>query len=279
MLKKTLQTLRKNPIIIGLYCFLLLVGVGGFILVFPYYNKLVDFADKVNKNSDYYNTLTSQNMAEITLSSLIVLLFTLFILAFTVVYFSGFGNVLSQAVCDGKTSLKAFFQGIKKYFVKILLASLLFIAISFGFSFFSSFISAFVALLTGKGSIIDEQSAYNTQKFMTGIIYIITILCYSFILLWLPSLFIEKDDGVIVTLKKGFKAGVKRYKELVLITAAILMPSIIVQAFNYSGEINIFTPVYIALYVYEAIISLFFVTYIFELYNDTRKQIYFNDNL
>jgi len=283
MIKKTLDTLRKNPIIIAAYSFIVLVFIGGFALISPYYNKfnslLFNFYEKYSEYSDKLDSqkmielIEPQEMIELTKLSVIILIFYLLILAITIVYLPGFGNMLSQAVCNGKTTLKVFFQGIKKYFVKILLASLLLMAIVFGFRITASFLSMFIAALTNADTIIDEQSLYNTQRLMTGIFYIITILSYPLILLWFPSLFMDKNDGVIATLKKGFKAGIRRYKELVLPTAFVLMPSIVVQALNYT-DINISLPVYIVLYAYQVIAILFFATYIFELYNDKKKHNY-----
>src|SRR5690554_937203 len=105
MLSKTLNILKNNPI-----------------LILSYFAYIVIVLIVTSGALPNYFT---EDPVKILISTII---FTAFILLLCVVGFlftTGYGSMVSEAVKTGKTSLSSLFPGIKKYFVRILVATLL----------------------------------------------------------------------------------------------------------------------------------------------------------
>lgn len=179
---------------------------------------------------------------------------------------SGFGNMISETVINGETSAASFLPGLKKYFARVLLASLLLIAFCIGFSSaLSIIIIPITVLCVINGSI-------NSLNVIIVLIEVVAVtLVIPFILLWLPSIFID-NAGVIQGLKNGVKAGVKNYWKLVLVIWMIYIPSAvnIVINFNTIMDGDIFTLGYLVMYILTAIITIVVLPMIFIIYKENK---------
>jgi hypothetical protein len=274
MLRKSLDTLKKNPIIIFVYLLVTVILFLAIILILPDINKITAISNEITQTQVDPSTIDPQLIIDMMISGMKLLLFGLIVCIFGIIYVSGFGNMMSEAVIEGKTSIKSFFTGIKRSFKKTILSFLLLIAFSFGFGIIVALISMPFTISSMVKSSFDNQAVYNDQRIVQALSSIISIFAYPFVELWFPSIFMDKNDGVIASLKKGLRAGIKNYKLLVVVTAAMLLPSIGLLVFNTGlNTINTVasSPAYIAIYIYQALLAPVIFIYLFTLYNKTRQ--------
>ena len=271
MLKKSLETLKKNPVIIMTY---LVVAVVLFLSVFffmPNVNKIVDISNEITKNQANPSAIDTQIIINMFVILLKLFLFGFIVCVLGVIYMAGFGSMIAEAVSEGKTALKSFFTGIKKNIKKTILSFLLLIAFSIGLGILMVIISMPFSVFSAIRNINDTQAVYNSQRIIQALSSIIMIFAYPFVELWLPAIFMDKEDGVITSLKKGVKAGKKNYKSLVVVTAVLFLPSIGLLVFIKDMNSAIISPVYIATYVYQVIVAPIVIVYLFNFYKASRQ--------
>lgn len=271
MLKKSLETLKKNPVIIITY---LVVTVVLFLLAFlflPEVNKITDISNEISKNQANPSAIDPKQIADMLMAVLKLFLFGIIACVVGVFYMAGFGSMIAEAVSEGKTTLKGFFIGIKRNIKKTILSFLLLLAFSIGFGIIISLISIPFSLFSALKNNYDTQAIYNSQRIMQALTSIIMIFAYPFVELWLPAIFMDGRDGVIASLKKGIKAGVKNYKLLVVVTAIMFLPSIGLLVFIRDMNSAILSPAYIATYIYQAVVTPIVLVYLFKLYKVNRQ--------
>jgi hypothetical protein len=271
MLNKSLLTLKKNPIIIILYLFVTGILVLSFFLISPDLNKLTTISNEINQNSANPSSIDPKIMVDMLSAALKLLMYGLILCIFGILFISGFGSLFAEAVAETKTSLKSFFIGIKKNFVKTLLSFLLFMAFSFGFGIIIAIVLIIFSVSSMVNSNFDTQSIYNTQRIIQALASIIMIFAYPLVELWFPSIYMDKNDGVIMSLKKGFKTGIKNYKLLIVVTAVLMLPSIGLVVFNNNINAMVSSPAYIVMYIYQVIAGPVVLMYLFTLYKDSRQ--------
>ena len=257
MIKKSLHLLKNNTVIILFYAIYLVVM---FLIVFTLYPKDMNQFNSMNPNSfdfaAYFNA-----MAKIFFASILMY-------ACGILFLSGFGCMISEVVLEGKTKATSFLPGISKFFVRVLLASLLLIAFYIGFSIVLSIIIipiTFIMLAYGNMATL----------IITLIAAVAVIFTIPFIILWFPSIFID-DAGVIQGLINGAKVGVKNYLKLVFVLFVMYLPifAYIIVNFDSMSKGVIYTPSYFIMCILAAIISIVAIPIIFIMYKENRPRLY-----
>ena len=260
MLKKSFQVLKNNPIIILFYGVYFVIM---FLILFTLYPHDLSQFSTTNLEQFNFTEYIIMMIKMLTAAGLISVL--------GIVFFSGFGYMISEAVRTGKTSKNSLLQGIKKFILRTLVAALLLFTMTMGVSIIMSIITIPITMwqvFTGGYSSVQYLSIL-----ITAITAVITIFLIPFILLWFPSIFMD-DTKVIQALKSGAKAGVKNYWKLVLTLLVIYLPTGLIMGFNYGSIVNgsIFTPCFLVMYLIDAIISIFIIVLLFVIYEEYRVK-------
>lgn len=259
MIKKSIHILKNNSSLILLFVAYQVIAFSIMFLLYP-----SNFNEFMNTSTNAFNFIAYFTaMAKMLIAALLVGILG-------ILFLSGYGNMLSEAVITGKTVMKSFLTGIQKYFVRTLLSALLMYAISMVVSILVGFIMFAVIF-----SVIFSGST-NITGLSIVIILIITVIMtlpLPFILLWYPSIFID-NTGVIKGLKNGAKAGVKNYWKLLLLLFIMMAPIAGNMIFNMNEMTNgdIFTPATIVMYLIIAIISIVLFPILFLIYHDYKKS-------
>lgn len=258
MFKKSINLLKKNPVIIMLYAAYMVVM---FLIIFILYPK--DLSQFNNPNPATFEIIAyGIVMMKMLLATFIMLLLGLFFMA-------GYGNMISEAVIHGETSITSFLPGLRKFFVRVLLAMLLLAAFAIGFSILLSLI---IIPITVFLAINGSTSIYMVSIISTLISLILVVFSSPFIILWYPAIFID-DLGVIQGLKSGAKVGVKNYWKLILIMVILCIPFVanVFLNFNAMADGVIFTPSYIIILIIVSIISVVILPATFILYKENSN--------
>lgn len=257
MLAKTFNILRNNPLLIIFYIVYLAVTLAMTISLFPNNYVLEDPLSAVY--------VFGQVIVVSILLGIISLLF-----------FSGYGHMLSEAVVNGNTSAHSFLPGIKKYFVRVLVTALLLIVFYIGFSIAVSIIMIPLSIILAVGSVGNPTASVALiSTLFIVIIFVILLFVLPFVLLWYPAIFID-DVNSIEGLKRGARAGVKSYWKLVLAILVIYIPIILYFAiespFDLTGAVT-YSPFYYISIILSSLLSMILLPYIFVVYNEVRPQL------
>jgi hypothetical protein len=260
MLKKTMQLIKSNPIIIIFYVVYLAISV---LLMLALYPKSFG-VDTYTKNGMF-----DYSLYLVTMRNILIAVFILFILS--LFYISGFYNMLREAIFTGKTKASSFLSGIKIYFGRVFLSVLLTIVIVVVFSILLGILSipfTIMAATTGNVSI------YAMTMVIMLVTLVLVLVPAPFIVLWLPALFLE-DTGVIRSLKLGVKAGAKNYGRLILATLVLVLPQAIYSILNYNVMMKgtIFSTGYFILLGVMAVLGLIYNNYLFVIYHEYRVRL------
>lgn len=257
MLRKTLQLIKENLLILMFYTFYLGINI---LVMLTLYPKSFGM-DAYTRNGRFNYFLYMTTMRNILVSLLIIFALSLF-------YISGFNNLIREAIFSGKTRASSFLEGIRTYLGRVVLFMLLMVAIVTVISVFMGIISIpFTIMAASSGSF----SSYGITRVIMVVTMILMILPTPFISLWLPSLFLE-DTGVIQSLKLGAKAGVKNYGRLLLATLLLIAPQMVYSVLNISRMQNgpLYTPGYLILFGVTAVMGLIYNIYAFVIYHEYR---------
>jgi hypothetical protein len=217
MLIKTFKLLKNNPIIIIFQVVYIAISFLSSLLFLS-----------VRQSEISYNMDYSLYCGKFLISTLLGILSE-------VVFLSGFGNSLSEAITSGKSNFTAFFVGIKKYFKKSMLSVLILYIINVGFS--AILLPAFSQIILN----IFVPSGDVRNVFYYIMIYIINILIMPFTTLFIPAIYIDRYD-IIAGLITGMKLAVRNYWRLVWVFSAIYIPIIINIIFIKDTVLFVFTP-------------------------------------
>lgn len=248
MIKKSLTILKNNPVLILLYTAFLVVSLVIILLLYP-------------KDMGMYLNMDSFNLYSylVMMVKMLYAIFLLYVLGF--VFIVGYGSMLAEAVITGKTYVASFFSGLKKFFVRMLLAVLLYLAMAIGFSTICSTVSIpFImisAMKTASTVAYDPTASMNLSISITIVMLLLMIFLLPFALLWFPAIFTE-NTGVFQGLKSGARAGVKNYWKLLLILIVIYIPMVIYMYINFHKIMGgvVLTPGLLFVYLIEAIVMV-----------------------
>ncbi len=256
MIKRVLDLLKNNPVIIAYHLMYELLII--LIVVFLYPNNINQFGGYDNFNYAAYFMM----MGKLFTACGLIFILSLF-------FMPGFGHMLSETVTIGKTSVQAFVEGINRFFVRMLLLTLLGTAAAIAFSIMISIILVPVAIfLTMGGGAAGLQSISLAIMLFTLVIIIFII---PFVVLCFPAILMD-DVSVTQGIKNGAKAGVKNYWRLIAILFSMYLPIIVYEIFyfNSASQGVIITPAYIVLLIICGIISLFLLPIMFLIYKEYR---------
>lgn len=197
MIGKALTLLKTNPVIILFYIIYTVITSVFLIVLIP-------------------GKIDQTDIVDLLLAAAGIMLSAFFVGIIGLVFLSGFGHMLAEAVTTGKTSLRSFFPGIKRFIIKLLLTFLLFLAIYVAYTIILSIAFVPVMLLLAMGNPQNVAAAGTSANVtLTAVFSLAVLASIPFVILWFPAIFI---DGVRITeaLKRGFKTGIKNYGILLL---------------------------------------------------------------
>jgi hypothetical protein len=273
MLKKSLEMLKSNPLLILLFLFAILAGAIPMLLMMPDMKKIIDISKGITENPSNPPMMDLPQMTTLILSTMKMYLFILVLGILGLIFVAGYGNMLAAAVNDGKASFKIFVFGIRRFLGKIILSALLLVAIGFGLGIVVSIFTVpftFVGMATNN---YDPEKMFAIQRVIQIVALIISVFLYPFVELWFPAIFIERNDGVIACFKKGLRAGRRKYLLLVAVTAVMVLPMLILYVISGDVFSIIESPLYIVSLIYQAIIAPVILAYLFTIYNEMKKNV------
>jgi hypothetical protein len=214
--------------------------------------------------------LDQTDLVELLLASVKLLIFALVMAVTGLLFFAGYGNMLSRAAAGEKASAASFVEGLKKYILKLLLAGLLLTAIVVVYSMALSVLLVPVIFILSMGSGGDTAAISSTigtvSSLFTGLP---TVFLMPFIILWFPAIFSDSLKTV-ESLKRGAKTGTKCYGTLLLWTVVTYLPTLVYLLFNMSQVQNgtLYTPGYIIVTVISVVLSFLYLCATFILYRE-----------
>lgn len=273
MLEKSLMTLKKNPMIFIMMAVFMLIMAALSLPMISETNKMVNINPDLYNSSGNYTQLDIQESIGMMVSSMIVFLYTLVLGFISIVFMSGYGNMIATAMNEGKASLKIFFYGIKRFIGKVLLSALLMAGIIIGFSIVISLITTPFVIASALSGSFNAGNIFESQKMIQIITIIIMIFLYPLLFMWLPAIFTDRREGVINCFKNGFKASRKKYLQLLPACVLMLLPTLLMYLLSENIYEIIKTPYYFLIYPFQAIILPVIITYLFVMYKAVRSEI------
>ncbi len=271
-MQRILQILFKNPLLIILPAAGLMLLGASMLLLIPDTNRMMDMYAGMTDYTSFANNIDVQDMAFIMATSLKSALFSLLYCVLFVIFIAGYGNQQSAAVNGGNASFRVFFFGIKKLIGKVILSFLLLTGIIIGFSLIVSIVTTPMIFATVLAKGPSQGNLMGMQKGIQVVMLVIMTLLYPLIVLWLPAIFLDRQEGVMACFKNGLKAGAKKYFRMLAVIVVMLLPTLLL----YILSDNIYTmfraPWFYLIYPYQMIIIPIIVTYLFLQYDDFKKQ-------
>lgn len=272
MLKKSFGTLKNNPVLILLFLAAVVVYAVPMLLFLPEVRNIMEISRGIAENPANASSMDLSQMTSMLMSTLKLYLYLLLLAVLGIVFLSGYGNMLAAAVNEGKASWKIFLFGIRKFLGKVILSALLLLAITFGFSLI---LSTFTIPYTMAGIFANKGNPGNmmeSQLVITTITMVLSVFLYPMIELWLPAVFLEKEEGVVSCFRKGIRASLRKYLPLLTITAVMILPLLIL--YIVSGDIYSImdSPFYIISFVYQAVIAPILLTFLFHTYRNQKNE-------
>ncbi|NLV36767.1 MAG: hypothetical protein GXY17_08870, partial [Clostridiaceae bacterium] len=283
MLEKTIKILRSNPIIfIAGALFILLMAA----LSIPMVSESRELAslstnlfgsaggfsiDDTEAMADSYMEMMTYSM-DVMVSTGKVYLFAILLGLLSIGFMAGYGNMLASTMNEGKPDWKIFLHGFKKLYGKVFLSSLLLMGLIIAFSIVLSAITTPMILARTIRGSVSMESILESQKTIQIITYILVAFAYPLILLWLPSIFVNRRDGVVNCFKYGIRASKKMYLKLLPLTAIMLLPSFLMTVISDNIYAMIESNYYFLMYPFLAVIVPFAVTYLFVMYQVFRTD-------
>ena len=228
---------------------------------------------------------------------MMLLYFILFLqIGIMFLFFVGYFYMLSETIKKGKNKIKDFYLGIKKFFVRMLLAGLLLAAMYFGLTIIVMIISAPIAIgiiynspdLLNDFNRYQEMATYGIQQVedlnlalqeifrviiivISSVTIVLTSLFSPLIALWIPSMYLD-DIGVIESLKRGFFAGKKKYWILVFCALIMYIP-VAIYMFNLdiTQTYNITIP-YVVMMISQPVVLIAYYAITFVIYNQYKNN-------
>ena len=270
MVSKALIVLKNNPVIVVLYFAYTLIMTIWVLLFSP-----TNFSSSQMSDPRQVQSFLLQMLIYYVSLGIIGLIGLIFL--------SGFGHMITEAVQLGKTSITSFIPGIKKFFKRILLSALLLCSFLFGFSMVISMLVMIpiVFMTLANGNVRDPSTITGITTVSMGVIFGLMMFAIPFIMLWFPAIFIE-DNKVIYSAKCSLKASRNNYGKLFLITLCIYLPIVASSIFAFSkmdalnNSIDVkslmLMPEYLALMGISSLISLVVLPLFFIIYNDYKEK-------
>lgn len=254
MIKKTLQIIKENPVIIVLYA--VFVGLNIFM------SQFMDGIDRMALNPQWIEVAVSKMLG---MWIIIMIVFILFM--------GGYGNMLATAIKTGKCTLKDFLRGLNYFLGRMLWAFVLVFLLAMLF-FLIVIVAAFPILMAS--SVGGIRNLGLLAALLTAGAGVFAVFIYPAIMLWYPAIFID-DTGVIEGLKRGVTASRKCYLKLAVTTFVSILPSTlyttitsIISGASYGRVEMGVTAGYMVSIAVSVVISFFIFVYLFVIYDRKR---------
>lgn len=271
MIKKTLILLRKNTLLIVMPVLVIALILVSELPMLGDISRIMGLSRNMYENMPNSPEINLQDAVDIMTGALKMGLFGLVYAVLAVIFISGYGNMLAAAVNDGMASIKVFLYGIRRFTGKVILSFLLLVAVIMGASLVISIVTTPVLLTGFVRSGFDPGSMMSTQKTVQLVASVIMLFLYPFIVMWLPAIFIEREEGVMACFRHGIRAGVRNYLPMVVVVLFLLLPTLFIYIF-----IDIYsmfeTKVYLLMYIYQAIYLPLASAYLFVRYGEMKAQ-------
>jgi len=265
MIKKAFAVIKNNPVLVVMYLVYMVIMVVGMYIVLP-------------------NGVVQSNKPQIMMAQIGKLYLFLGVIGLIgMLFISGAGAMLSEAVINGKTSISSFLPGVKKFFGRIFRAALLLLGIVMGATIVLSIaVTIPIALFSASANQASAAGVTITSTIIViGILFLSIFAVMPFLMLWLPALFID-DLKVAKALGVGAKAAKKNYGKLILIMLATFIPtagyyvylligSNLTEAYKSMGNIQ-GSPAYYVEMLVSAVLAIFILPMIFIIYNEYRLK-------
>ena len=265
MIKKAFAVIKNNPVLVVMYLVYMVIMVVGMYIVLP-------------------NGVVQSNKPQIMMAQIGKLYLFLGVIGLIgMLFISGAGAMLSEAVINGKTSISSFLPGVKKFFGRIFRAALLLLGIVMGATIVLSIaVTIPIALFSASANQASAAGVTITSTIIViGILFLSIFAVMPFLMLWLPALFID-DLKVAKALGVGAKAAKKNYGKLILIMLATFIPtagyyvylligSNLTEAYKSMGNIQ-GSPAYYVEMLVSTVLAIFILPMIFIIYNEYRLK-------
>jgi len=275
MVKKSLLILKKNPIIFIMMVVFMLLMMAASLPLQSITNKIMDYSQRFYDFSGGYSQFGIQDYSDMMSSARIVYLISLAMGVISLAFMSGYGNMIAAAMNEGKASLKIFLYGFRKFFGKVLLSALLLMVVLLCFSFVVSIIAVpliIVITLAGSFQSFDASYIYEGQRIIVIVTIIIMSFLYPLMLMWIPAIFTDRNDGVIKCFKNGFRASRKKYLQLLTATVLMLLPTLLLFLLSENIFETLKTPGFYLSYPFQAVILPVVITYLFVMYQAFKSE-------
>ena len=269
---KTIQAMIKNPLLIILPAAAVLLLAASYLLLQPDMNKLMDFYAEMTDFESFVDNIELEDTIMMLTITLKIGLLSLVYCVLMVAFFAGYGNLQAAVVNGGKASFRIFFYGIKKFTGKVFLSFLLLIGVIYGISFAVSLVTTpiITANLISEGPF--QADFFGMQKTLQIVMLIIMTLVYPLLILWLPAIFIDRQERVVACFKNGLRAGAKKYFQVLPVIVIMMLPTLLLYLFSD----NIFTilrsPYMYLNFPYQMILIPFLLTFTFLQYDSYKKN-------
>lgn len=253
MLKKSIELLKNNPVLIFTY--------GTFSLIMFLLVLLRQPSDLIGLSNGHIERF---DMRSYFITINLILLAAILIYGLSLLFISGYGNMMREAIINGKTTIKDFMPGIARYFGRVILMSLLLIAFSIGISLVLSIIMVPLIMLS-------LNNLYLVTLISTLVTTVSVICAIPFVLLWIPAIFLD-NHGVVKGLVQGAKTGAKNYGKLLLLMVVMYIPSILNAIINFNTLVsgNLHNLGYLISTIVTMLLTVFYVPLIFIIYRDSN---------
>ncbi len=229
------------------------------------------------------------NLGNLMIMSLIVPLVMGFV---GLIIYTGTGNMIKSAINCNSVSIKDFGEGIKKYLGKIVLSTLLAMAVAILASLVIAVIGVLLLFLGFGGlNFTDEGQIYPFGTLSTGgiialVIFILAIIIFAVVIsvlisLWLPAIIMD-NEGVISGFSKGFKAAKKNFWTIlgigalftIIILAVVIGLNLLYAAINRTTLMDVppFHYMDIISNVITIILTTIFTAFLFLVYKNTKDK-------
>lgn len=254
MIKKTFRILKSNPWLIIMY--------SAFILM----NEVISHAMARYDNFDINTSIYSVETAASRVLGILIITIVMSIL-----FISGFGNMISIAVKKGRCTFMDFLRGLNSFLGRILLSCVILFFLLSLFVIIISITALPIIMAQSVGALKNGNIVF--EVFIIAVC-ILAILIYPCIMLWYPAIFLE-DTDVLDGLRKSLALSKKCYWILVGAAFVSALPSMAYSIFlsistGIPGGQNIsaVTPAYLSSIIIGAVLSLFISVLVFVIYEE-----------
>jgi hypothetical protein len=270
---KTIRIMTQNPLLIILPAAAVLLLALSYVFMQPDINGMINYYERMTDFESFIDNIDFKDTIQMLTITLKIGLLSLVYCIFLIVFIAGYGNMQAAAVNCGKATFRIFFYGIKKFTGKVILSFLLLLGVMYGFSFaLSLFTTPIIAANVFREGPF-QADIFGMQRALQIFMLVIMTFAYPFLILWLPAIFLDRQEGVVACFKNGLRAGTKRYFKVLPVIAAMMLPTMLLYVLSDNMFTVLKSPYFYLIYPYQMIVFPYLLTYIFLQYDSYKKII------